>query len=252
MHLDDGQIQAVLHREATRESSTAARAHVETCVECRRAVERAREEEAQLFTLLGQLDLPHPAGDLQRVLMMRRARLNAMAFRRAAAAVLLVGVAGVVLALPTSPLRRWLEERRGAAASPPIASRSESPSPDSVAAQSTAPEADVAGVRVAPGASMRIRFSAAQTSGEMQVALVDDGEIAIRAMSGSVTYAAGTGLLVVQNTGATASYVIEVPRHAPYVVIEVAGRRVWWKDGARVRNRVSPDATDTSTLSVRP
>lgn len=240
MHLDAGQVQAVLHGERPADAFAAVDAHLDSCAACQRAVDRARADEREIYELLGRIDLPHRPGRLEVATEKGRRRSAMPSMRWAAGIVLMVGVAGVAMAVPSSPLRQWLQGRQRArerAAIPP-------PAPPAT------PAVDVAGIRVLPGTSMQITFAAPQSSGEMRIQLVDGDDIDLRAASGAVTYAVGTGLLRIENEGATTSYILRIPRIAPSVQVHVAGRRVWSKDGARVVSQYQPDADGVVRIPV--
>lgn len=226
MHLEDGQIQSVLHGELERTAFVIAQAHLDQCEQCRSAMARARSEETELFTLLERLDQPRRPANIQRVREAARRRRRVPGMRWAAGAVLAVGAAGVAYAVPSSPVRRWIGQL--------LAPALRVEDPRHATEIPIAPESDLAGVSVAPGATSTIMFSAKQNIGELRISLADIDEIGVRAPTGSAKYATGAGRVLVDNSGAAASYDIAIPRQAPRVQIEVAGVRVWFKDGQRL------------------
>ena len=244
MHLDAGQVQAVLHGERPADAFAAVDAHLDGCAACQRAVARARADEREIYELLGRIDLPHRPGRLEVATEKGRRRSAMPSMRWAAGIVLMVGVAGVAMAVPSSPLRQWLQGRQRAR------ERAAIPTPAPTATPAATPAADVAGIRVLPGTSMQITFAAPQSSGEMRIQLVDGDDIDLRAASGTVTYAVGTGLLRIENEGATTSYILRISRIAPSVQVQVAGRRVWSKEGARVVSQYQPDADGIVRIPV--
>ena len=60
MHLDEGQIQRVLHHELPDPEDAAAREHVVECPDCRNRMAEATREEQAVFGLLGRVDHPAP------------------------------------------------------------------------------------------------------------------------------------------------------------------------------------------------
>ena len=107
MHLDDGQVQRLLHGELAPADALAARRHLAECVVCRERVDAATDEEAEVFAALAALDHAAPAVSIGAI--ERGAQVDAV--RRlpwAAGIVIALGVAGVAYAMPGSPLPAWL------------------------------------------------------------------------------------------------------------------------------------------------
>lgn len=237
MHLDAERIQRVLHGELPIAATADVTAHLAGCTECRVAVSLARAQEEEMFALLGTIDHPRRTGDVRQVHAAVRRR-RAPPLRWAAGFVAAVGLAGVAYALPSSPLRRWLEAWR-TPSSRPIAADVAEGVPER--AGTRVPEgADLSGVSIAPGATALVAFSAVQSTGEARIELADVGDIEVRAPAGAVTFAAGASRLTIENSGTAVSYDILIPRAAPRVEIRVAGVRVWLKEGARVLSEYSP------------
>ena len=239
MHLDAERIQRVLHGELPIAATADVTTHLAGCTECRVAVSLARAQEEELFGLLRTIDHPSPrrTGDVRQVHAAVRRR-RAPPLRWAAGFVAAVGLAGVAYALPSSPLRRWLDAWRTPA------SRSIAPDvaqgvPERVGAR--LPEvADLSGVSFSPGVTALVAFKAVQSTGEARIELADVVDIEVRAPAGAVTFAAGSSRLTIENSGTAVSYDILIPRAAPRVEIRVAGVRVWLKEGARVMSEYSP------------
>ena len=226
MHLDAGQIQCVLHGEMPGQAFALASAHLAQCEQCRIAVASARREEVELFALLGRIDDPQRQVNINVVRATALRRRPAPGMRWAAGIVLAVGMAGVAYAIPSSPVRAWFD--RLLEASPRTVA------PRALPQASTPEDSDFAGVSVSPGASARVIFSSAQSSGELRIALADIADIQVRSPAGAVRFAAGDGRLLIDNAGARASYEIVIPRAAPSVQIQVAGVRVWRREAGRV------------------
>ncbi|MEP7344621.1 MAG: hypothetical protein ABI877_05125 [Gemmatimonadaceae bacterium] len=225
MHLDDEQVQRVLHGELLIADASAVQEHIASCDACRQLIERARGEEAEILVLLGAVDHPRRRIDIESVRRIARpSAASRLPLRWAAGIVAAVGIAGVAYAVPASPLKRWIDELR----QPLPASSVHVPAPAAL------PGANVEGVSIAPGSSVRIFFTAAQASGEARVVLADVDEISVRTPAGSARFAVGAGQLTIENVGASVDYDIVVPRSAPRVEILVAGVRIWSKDGERV------------------
>jgi len=244
MHLDEEQIQRLLHGELSRPAETAAREHLAGCADCRRRVADAEREEAAVHALLRAVDDPAPQLDVEAVAAAaqapvssrhrpeRRLRRRALGHRepslRWAAGFLLAAiVVGAAYAVPGSPLPDWVSAVRGWMGGGPGATPS-TPGP------AQAPDERVAGIAVAPGDELLILFLSPQVEGQVDVALTDDAEVGVRAPIGAATFTSDVERLVIDNRGSSASFEVRIPRAAPRVEIRVVGRRIFLKEGARV------------------
>jgi hypothetical protein len=234
MHLDEAQVQRVLHGELGQAGEIAAREHLAACVVCRDRVTAAAREEADVFALLGAIDHPVPAiapGTIE-----RRARArDTHRLKWAAGIALALGIAGAAYAAPGSPLPHlvgiltgWMRPERDLPQAP------SSPSP------TRAP--DVAGVAIAPGERLLIVFTSSQTEGGAHVRLTDGAEVVVRAPSGAATFSSDADRLVVDNRGRAGTFEIQIPRTAPRVEILVDGTRRFLKEGDRITADQPPDA----------
>ena len=240
MHLDAETIQRVLHGELVAPASARATAHLSTCASCRADVARARADEEEIFALLGTIDHPRRPADVRRVHEDARRRRWTLPQRWAAGFIMAVGLAGAAYAVPSSPLRRWIEGLLR-------------PSPAAHVARATpqAPAApDLAGVSIAPGSSALVVFLATQSAGEARVVLADIVDIEVRGPAGGARFAAGEGRLTIDNTGAAMNYDIRIPRAAARVEIQVAGVRVWLKNGRQVLTDYSPGADGLTRIPL--
>ncbi|MDP1861554.1 MAG: hypothetical protein Q8K82_23015 [Gemmatimonadaceae bacterium] len=236
MHLDAERIQRVLHGELPIAATADVTAHLAGCTECRVAVSLARAQEEEMFGLFGTIDHPRRSGDVRQVHAAVRRR-RAPPLRWAAGFVAAVGLAGVAYALPSSPLRRWLEAWRTPSSRAIAADVAEGVSER--AGTRVPAGADLSGVSISPGATALVVFNTVQSTGEARIVLADVGDIEVRAPAGAVTFAAGASRLTIENSGTTVSYEILIPRAALRVEIRVAGVRVWLKEGARVMSEYS-------------
>ncbi|MGH7567470.1 MAG: anti-sigma factor family protein [Gemmatimonadales bacterium] len=231
MHLDDDQVQRLLHGELAQPVVVALREHLAGCAPCRERVAAAERDENEVHALLRAVDHPVPRLDPEAVAARVRAHgLLAPRIRWAAGILLALGLAGVAYAAPGSPLRRWVRavaERLGGGSSRPPA-----PAPPQT------PDSGIAGIAVVPGRALVIRFTAPQTVGQAQVSLTDGAEVVVRAPIGAATFTSDVGQLVIDNRGSSGAgggnFAIQIPRAAPRVEIWVAEQRVFLKEGARV------------------
>ena len=223
-HLDEGQVQRLLHRELI-PAETSAREHLAVCADCRGRVAAAEREEHEVDALLHQVDHPPPRIDANTVAT--KARAQGFRLRPWAAGILLMlGLAGAAYAAPGSPLPAWVK-----AVVERVSGRSESaaaPAPAQV------PNPGFAGIAVTPGGELVLLFTSTQSEGQVQVSLTDGAEAVVRAVNGAATFTADVDRLVIDNQGSSASFEIEIPRTAPRVEIRVGGVRVFLKEGSRI------------------
>lgn len=226
MHVDEEQVQRLLHRELPRVGEIAARQHLAGCVTCRDRVDRAAREEADVFALLGAVDHPVPAIAVGAV--ERRARApDTRRLQWAAGIVLALGIAGAAYAAPGSPLPRWVSVLSGwMRAGPQLTEPPSSPSPLQASG--------IAGVAITPGQRLVIAFTSSQSEGHAHVRLTDSTEVVVRAPSGAATFSSDADRLVIDNRGRTGTFELQIPRTAPRVEILVDGTRRFLKEGGRI------------------
>lgn len=214
-HLDEEQVQRLLHRELAPPVEVLIREHLAGCVDCRGRVAAAERDEDEVHALLRHLDHAPPATDAETIAAHARAR-DVGWVRWAAGIVLALGLAGAAYAAPGSPLRAWVEavvEWMGGGSG-------DAPPP--------------AGIAVAPGPALVILFTSRQAEGQAEVSLTDGAEVVVRAPGGTATFTAEVERLVIDNPSSTATFEILIPRTAPRVEILVTGVRVFLKEGPRV------------------
>jgi hypothetical protein len=277
MHLEPEQIQRWLHGElATRDLGELER-HVTLCSGCRAQLDGARQDEARLFGLLRQLD--HAAPQLQAAAVVARARGPVEARghpgarvrparkasraqprlalrgwqRQVAAVVLALACGGVAYALPGSPLPGWFERIAGWVGGPTVPpSAAPERRVDQPAPAPPAPPPATAGIAVTPGERLVIHFAAAQTAGAVTVAPADGPDVVVQARNGTVTFTTHTGGLLIDNSGSTADYQIDLPRGAPWIEIQVADRRLFLQDRGRQVASAPADPSGRYVLTLVP
>ena len=210
MHLDEGGIQALLHGELPAADAERWTRHASDCEACAARLADARAEEGELFATLGALDAPLPELDLEEIRARARASSHAVArgapWRIAASIVAVLAAAGALYALPGSPLRRAIEGFTAASDSP----------------RETATTPELSGVAFEPGESFVVAFDAPLAGDSVRIEVVDGASGAVR-VAGEAAFAIRSGRLTV-TAGQPGLYHLDVPRGAPLVRVEVAGR----------------------------
>jgi hypothetical protein len=226
MHLDDEQVQRLLHGELSIRAQRILREHLAECNECRERVVDAERDEADISALLRQVDHPVPAIDAGAIAARAGQRTRVEWGQWAAGVLLFLGAAGAAYAFPGSPLRDWVDSAVGWIAGV------DRPSPAPTQAES--PEPRVAGVAAIPGPRFIIAFESPEAGGQARITLTDRDEVTVRAPLGAAGFTSAADRLVIDNQDTGATYEIEIPRAAPRVEIHVAGKRIFLKDSSRV------------------
>jgi hypothetical protein len=216
MHLDDERTQRWLHAELDGPARQQVEAHLAACTECQAQVAAAEAEEGWIRARLGDLPDPRPVSSTAGL----RGRANSLRrWRWAATIVLSCAAAGTAYAMPGSPLPGWVERIgawvSGRASSPPPAPMEPEPAP-----------ATPSGIVLPVEPSLTIQMVGA-AGGEVRVVVVDSGGVAVRVRAGQAAFTTSPGLLVVESGAAGIRIEVEVPRGAPMVSVEAAGRRLF-------------------------
>jgi hypothetical protein len=225
MHLDEEQIQRVVHRELTPPAAAAASAHLGDCPECRARVAEAELEETWVQERLRQLD--HPLPRVTAAEIARHAGGGARDWGRwAAGTALLLAIGGAAYAAPGSPLPALIDtliarvER-----TPPTSSPEPAPPEQSDGSR---------GIAVPPGDHLVIAFPAHQPGGVATVWLTDDTEVVVRVASGAVSFTSDVDRLAIEHADSAVGLEIRIPRDAPRVEIRVGTRTVFTSRASRV------------------
>jgi hypothetical protein len=241
MHLNEDQVQRLLHDELPAAHAVETQQHLAACDACQKRIDMARREEAELFALLGAMDDPAPAVDAA-VLARKAGRVEARRLPWAAGIVVALGIAGVAYAAPGSPLQRWVATlKEWLRAEPPSTQTSVSIS---------APPRSMAGVAIVPGQRLVIAFTSTQTEGDVRVRMTDSVLVVVRAPSRSATFTSDADRLVIDNRGDRSTFEIDIPRSAPRVEIVVGGTRRFLKEGHRVSADGPADTAGVYVISL--
>jgi len=243
MHLNEEQLQRLMHDELAWTEVTPVREHVAQCAACRDGLDAARRDEHEVLQLLVFVD--HAPPPVSAATLIARARSREWSWMGRAAAILLaVSVAGVAWAAPGSPVRaffgnavEWMRRGPGSASH-----RAPAPAPPAVA-----------GIAVAPGSRLVILFTAAQAGSAAHVSLTDGEDVVVRAPVGAAAFTSNDDRLVIENARSSATFEVEIPRTAPHVEIRIAGKPAFTKDGARIVARSATQSGNAYNIPlVRP
>jgi hypothetical protein len=218
MHLDAETLERVLHRELDAERGAAAREHLSNCPRCNAALEESRLRERRVFGLLEALDHETPALDWGAVEAPKTPGGPRLLIAASIACVL---AAGILYALPDSPLRDWIEQMGR-----------EVPAPAEVGPGDLE---SVSGLSIRPTAPFEIVFLGGQASGVVRVELADTPEIEIRVLGAPVSLESGPDRVTVENLGSRSSYAIRLPETGLPITLRVGGEPVLVKSGTDVQ-----------------
>ena len=265
MHLEDEQIQRLLHGELDAATGEAAVRHSEACAECKQRLVEARREEEWIFESLLRMDHAAPSLDAETVAAHTRGGVAtgkgapgsgaargggvrathevAPGLARWAAGILLaLAAVGVAYAAPGSPLPGWVSRVAGWIDGP-------APRPEHVVSPTPAKPAS-AGIAIAPREHFVIRFATTQAQGDVAVSLTGGAEITVRALNGIAAFTTDIDRLTIENAGSDANYEIDVPRDARWVEIRVGQRRMLLKRGGEIVADAEPDARGRYVLPL--
>lgn len=240
MHLDVETLERVLHDELEPGREASIGEHLASCMDCARRLAEGRSEERCLFELLSELDHDPPATEPAAILEAAR-RSTARPWLIAASLALFVAGAGIVYAIPGSPVREWIQ---GVLGSDP----SESPQP--VTTQSD--HGALSGLAVEPAYPFEIVFTDTQETGRIGVLLTQGQDLEIRVEGAPVGLESRPDRVVISNAGSRSSYEIRVPESAPLVRVRIGSRVVLVKDGEDVRTPAPRDSAGAHIIDMSP
>jgi hypothetical protein len=252
VHLDEEQVQRLLHGVLPSQAAGDARAHVAVCIDCRRRLAEAERQEDEVHALLRAVDDPVPPRISAEAVAARAQQAGAAAgarvgdlswLRRAAAILVVVGIAGAAYAVPGSPVRKWVHaivEKMGGRPGPtPGPAPGESP-------------AIGAGISVLPEQKLLILFKSAEGDGQVFVSLTDEPEVQVHAPTGAAGFTSSADQLLIDVQDPSATFEVEIPRSAPWVEIQTGKGRVFLKEGERVTTKGSKDAVGGYLFRLAP
>jgi hypothetical protein len=219
VHFDEETLERVLHRELDEQRGAEAREHLAACPTCRAALEEARIRERRLFGLLEELDHAAPAMDWRAVEAPESPRSPSLLLAASIACVL---AAGILYALPDSPLRSWIDRIGG-----------DAPAPGATVEGGEAQT--VSGLSIRPAGPFEIVFAGHQESGVLRVELSDTSEVEIRVLGHPVDLESGPDRVVVANIGSRSSFAIRLPEGGPPISVRIGDAVVLVQTGVDVR-----------------
>jgi hypothetical protein len=211
MHLDDVQLQRMLHREPGGAEPSLGE-HLSTCVDCRSRLTEAEQDEQWVLQRLRALDHAARPVSVEQIIASASARAPVW-HRWAAGIVLLLMAAGVAYAAPGSPLPGVVHRLIGL----------------------------LQGRDVDPGRRLTIVFAGDQPEGVAIVSLSDGSEIVLRAAGGTTAFTSDIDRVTIDHSGQPATTEILIPRHAPRVEIRARGRRIFLKADSSIVTSARPD-----------
>lgn len=239
MHLDDEQLQRLLHGELDQDSAGALAVHVAGCADCQQRLSDAERDQAEVYGLLRLVDHPPPPVDAESVAA--DARGHDRGWGRWVAGILLAMAAAGVAYAASGSLPGWIQAVREW-------TRESTPSEE----RPRAPVAPMAGLAVPPGDGLTILFESPQPRSQVRISLGEGAEVRVRGPSGAATFDSEADRLRVFNRDSVATFEIEIPRDARRVEVRVAGRRIFLKDGARVVAEGPGDHREVYLLPLAP
>jgi putative zinc finger protein len=242
MHLDEEQVQRMLHGELPPEAQSLIRAHLDRCDECREYLGQEALQEERIFALLQTIDSPLPVVDHALVMSGSRWRRSVWP-RRLAAVAAGLAIATIAYAAPGSPVRALVRRLMPAGAE-------HAPAP--VVGPTRLDAATTAGVAVPPGVHLTIEITAAPSSGMATASLVDGDEVIVRAVGGRPSFRSEADRVVVENAAGVSELTIDIPRSAPFVEIRLSGRRVLRKAGRETTGHGMKDSPGRYVLTYNP
>jgi hypothetical protein len=245
MHLDEEQLQRLLHGEALATGSVA-RDHVARCEECRFRLTEAEREERWVLERLSGVDHAPPRVAIEAIMQQKQGRWqggwgNAGWARLAAGLLLALAAVGVAYAAPGSPVRGVLQR---------IVEWVGGSKPSIRAAPSAARAGSQAGIAVAPGDRFTLAFPIDQSGGTATVSLTNGADVVVRARGGTTTFTSEVDHLSIEHSGAPGYFEILIPRSAPWVEIRVGGRRSFITEASRVETEYPGDAEGRYVLPL--
>lgn len=258
-HLTGASLAAALDRDGGAAAETA-RLHTVNCEACRRVLEAAEVDEAEVGRLLHSLDRAPPeidAAQFVRSIASRGNRRNVgvprsrswtrHAVRWTAGAGLLTVAAVAAALVPNSSVRRFI----GLIAAAPLTHGSSSTAhSESSAGQASLPR----GVGIIPNSQADILFRSRQAAGAVRVIATTAPQLSVAGDRDGPTYTVGENTILVNNQPSdSVNYTVLVPTvtGAAAIYVRIAGRVVYSHVGNRVNAQIPAESSGKLLLPLR-
>jgi hypothetical protein len=209
----------------------------------------AREDD--IHELLAALDHPVPPVSATAIAALAEARARVRTGRRqtalrwAAAVLLTVGLTGVAVAAPGSPVLGWLT-----ALVAPLRGRAARHA--ATPAQGDGHTRETAGIAVSPGDRFTVLFAADPVGGVVLVSFGEREEVLVRARPGAARFATEPERLRIEARSAVDTFAIEIPRTAARVEIRAGGARLLVAERGRIVPALASDSLGRYRISLPP
>jgi hypothetical protein len=231
-HPSDEELQVALDGEARPPVAEIVQRHLADCLTCAgryRELERAQVEIGELLRSLDHVSPPLRAGAT--IAGVQRHGSRSRSLLAASIAALLLAGAAAAAVVPGSPLREYVE-RFFAGSQPEPRNRERGEVSETAAPQR--PAESRSGIAFSPGTAVAIAFGEQQRDGSIRVRLVDGADVRVRTIGNPVPFALEGDSLWIDNSGASSSYEVSLPRLIPEARLRIAGRIVLQKEGGRI------------------
>ncbi len=187
--------------------------------------------------------LDHHRPDISADAVMRRAATRRRRGPRLAiAALVTVAGATAALAMPGSPVTRWIRGAIRGEQAPRAAAPAPVPQP--------ALRAHASAISVVPGADFALEFESSQAAGAIRLRFGPQPDLSVQAEDGDPQYAVQPRGLTVRNRGLVASYLVTVPNAMRRLRIRVGGATVLDRIGGRMTPALTPDSAGDFVLAL--
>lgn len=240
-HIDDSEAAAVIYAAGEYPVvEDRVRSHIATCEICAARMSALRAADREAGELLSILDVPAPPVSERAILRAGKRPERSHVFdgyRRAAAVVAFMVVAGAAAAIPTSPFHRLLARALGIRGS--VAGNTTAGTPARAVAAASP------GVLITPGSTLEILFEGSGTGGAVHVRFVDGGQLSLSSAASGATYRVSSTRINVDQAS-PGDFDLALPKALREVRIRVGGKIVY------ERRAGAPLSPDSFTIQLSP
>lgn len=250
-HIEEGMLQAYLDNEVTARAGLDS--HLAQCAACAAELDRLRSASQLFASALRTRDAVAPTSVAFAALKAARRPVAGMpaAIARvslARAAMLLVGLAAIAsAAIPGSPVRAWISEALRSVGGGAVADEIAAPVVPPAPAPAIPDEYGAATVSIEPAdGRVLVLLSGATADATVRVRLVRTQRASVQVSDAApeARFRTGPGRIEVVGIG-NGEVLVEIPRGALEVRVELGGRPIFEKSGEQLRLNESPAASDS-------